>query len=120
MAAEINTSLQKKILETLPGAVGSVLKQTAGKGPDRQKIHFWENDIIVNLYGFINKALARSDYLTDRQLMEAVRNYHYNFTKADIKYIRKVFRDNYNLQVRNVFCDFDVAADEGVFIFRCE
>lgn len=47
MAAD-DCDLQKKVQETLPGVIGSVLKQATGKGPDRQRIHFCDFDVAAN------------------------------------------------------------------------
>lgn len=102
------------ILETLPGAIAGIMKKKYGRGPENQKIFFNDNDVVVNIYGFLNKMV----FWDDRHVSENVRKYYYTLTKADINEFRQFFMKTYSLHIERVLCDFDITANEGVFIFR--
>ncbi len=102
------------ILETLPGVIAGFMKKKYGRGPENQKIYFNDNDVIVYIYGFLNKQV----FWDDTDVSETVRKYYYRLMKKDIDGIRQLFIKTYNIHIQRVFCDFDIAANEGVFIFK--
>ena len=109
----------KNIMETLPGVIGSLLKNISGKGPERQKVYICGQDIIVTVYGFISKGLSDTNYMDDYEMAHAVRTYYYRMAKKDIGKIHEFLKKSYGLELERVFCDFDLAANEGIYVFRC-
>jgi len=118
MSKEIPKEAHQLIIKQLQGTISYIMKARTGKGPQRIKVNFNENDIIVKLYTFLNK--GEKNAAGDPLMAEKIRDYHISLVKMDLPNIQKYFLETFSLKLIRVFCDFDIDADEAVLVFRCE
>ncbi len=112
--------VRKKIVDTLPGTLGGVLKRKIGKGPERLKLGFFEDGVVIHIGGFITYGFNDTSPLKNDPLVtDAIREYYYRLTKAHEHVVKEFFLNQYDVDVTGIFCDFEVQSNEALIVVRC-
>lgn len=108
--------LQKRAAQLIPPIIGRLLKALTGKGPEIIKVSVDNHDINVKIYGFLTK--GEKLLMGEVSGKDAIEKYRCKIIKADLENIRTFIRENLNLTITRVFCDFDAETDEAVIVLR--
>lgn len=108
--------LQKLALQVIPPIVGRLLKALTGKGPEVIKVSVDNQDINIKIYGFLTK--GEKLLMAESMGKQIIQNYRCGIVKADLESIKVFMKENLNLDITRVFCDFNVETDEAVIVLR--